>query len=73
VVDCHRRLNLQYHHTEPYRETKHTRLAELVPLCEGDHDLVEHRGCTLHKRTDGEYDLVPPDGHTDERGPPPDP
>src|SRR6266511_2098487 len=71
VVDCHQRDHLEYHHTNPYRDTKVTRLRELVPLCPHQHDLVEHRGFTLQRRADGEYDLLPPDNaDEDERGPP---
>ncbi len=75
VVGCHQRDHLEYHHTEPYRQTKVSRLRELVPLCSHQHDLVTHRGFQLRQRPDGEYDLLPPDdhGHTeaaDERAPP---
>jgi len=71
VVGCHQRDHLEYHHTNPYRDTKVTRLRELVPLCPHQHDLVEHRGFALRRRADGEYDLLPPDnGDKDERGPP---
>src|SRR6266540_2074252 len=75
VVDCHQREHLEYHHTQPYRDTKVTKLRELVPLCPHQHDLVTHRGFQLRQRPDGEYDLLPPDdhGHTeaaDERAPP---
>ena len=74
VVGCHQRDHLEYHHTEPYRQTKVSRLRELVPLCSHQHDLVTHRGFQLRPRPDGEYDVVPPDnGDEDERGPPPDP
>ena len=71
VVDCHQREHLEYHHTEPYRNTKVTRLRELVPLCDHQHDLVTHHGFTLQPRPDGQYDLLPPDDHADgERAPP---
>jgi hypothetical protein len=68
VVGCHRRVNIEDHHTEPFRETGHTAYRELAPLCSFDHDLVEHKGYQLRKRPDGEWDLVPPD-HAD-RAPP---
>jgi hypothetical protein len=67
VVGCHRRVAIQYHHTNPFRHTRHTRLDELAPLCSFHHRLVEHDHYTLAPRADGEYDLVAPDV---ERGPP---
>jgi hypothetical protein len=68
IVDCHRRVDIQYHHTDAYRDTGHTRFDELAPPCSFHHRLVEHKGYRLRKRPDGEYDLIPP-GRTD-RAPP---
>lgn len=73
VVDCHRRVAIEYHHTEPFRRTGHTKLSELVPLCRFHHRLVERDGYTLARRPDGECDLIPPGGFDEperDRGPP---
>jgi hypothetical protein len=60
IVDCHSRVAIEQHHTEPYRKTGHTRLRELAPLCRFHHRRVERDGCTLARRADGEYDLIEP-------------
>jgi hypothetical protein len=67
VRGCHRRVNLDWHHTPAYRHTGHTKLADLIPLCGQDHHRTENEGYTLLARGDGEYDLIPPDH---QRGPP---
>jgi hypothetical protein len=63
VVGCHGRVSIEHHHTEPYRRTGHTRLSDLAPLCRLHHRLVERDHYQLHKRADGEYDLIAP-AHT---------
>jgi hypothetical protein len=68
IVGCHRRVDIQYHHTEPFHETGHTRFDELAPPCFFHHRLVETKGYTLRKRPDGEWDLIPPGDN--ERAPP---
>ena len=60
IVDCHRQVAIEWHHTKPYRTTRHTKLEELGPLCKFHHALVERDGYTLHQRPDREWDLIPP-------------
>jgi len=59
---CGRRARLEYDHSDgcEYRITKHTRLDELEPLCDPDHDLKTCQGWALVEGT-GIRDMVPPD------------
>ena len=58
---CGRRVRLEYDHVDgfEYRKTRHTRLDELAPLCEPDHDLKTHHGWALVEGT-GVRPMVPP-------------
>ena len=46
---CGRRARLEYDHVDgyEYRTTRHTRLDELEPLCDPDHDLKTFQGWAL--------------------------
>ena len=59
---CGRRGRLEYDHIDSYefRRTRHTRLDELSPLCEADHDLKTQHGWALVEGT-GVRPMVPPD------------
>jgi hypothetical protein len=59
---CGRRARLEYDHSDgyEYRTTKHTRLDELDPFCDPDHDLKTYHGWALVDGT-GIRDMVPPD------------
>jgi hypothetical protein len=57
-----RRARLEYDHIDgyEYRRTRHTRVDELTPLCDRDHDLKTYDGWALVEGT-GVRPMVPPD------------
>jgi hypothetical protein len=59
---CGRRARLEYDHIDgyEYRVTGHTRVDELTPLCDPDHDLKTFHGWALVEGT-GVRPMVPPD------------
>jgi len=59
---CGRRARLEYDHIDgaEYRKTRHTRVDELTPLCDPDHDLKTYQGWALVEGT-GIRPMVPPD------------
>ncbi|HEX2384476.1 MAG TPA: hypothetical protein VHI95_17660 [Acidimicrobiales bacterium] len=59
---CGRRARLEYDHIDgfEYRSTRHTRVDELEPLCDPDHDLKTYKGWALVDGT-GLRPMVPPD------------
>jgi hypothetical protein len=59
---CGRRARLEYDHIDDheYRLTHHTRVDELAPLCDPDHDLKTLHGWALVEGT-GVRPMVPPD------------
>jgi hypothetical protein len=72
---CGRRARLEYDHSDgyEYRITRHTKLDELEPLCDPDHDLKTYKGWALIQGA-GTRPMVPPDDprhprHQRTRGP----
>ena len=65
------RTRVEHDHREPWRDTRHTRLDELDPLCEFHHDLKTRHGWALVAGT-GKRPMVPPDDprHPKHRGDP---
>jgi hypothetical protein len=59
VEGCHRR-RIEYDHRLDWKDTRHTRLDELDPLCEFHHDLKTRLGWALIPGT-GKRPFVPPD------------
>jgi hypothetical protein len=59
---CGRRARLEYDHIDgrEFRHTRHTRVDELAPLCEPDHDLKTNHGWALVAGS-GIRPMVPPD------------
>jgi hypothetical protein len=59
---CGHRARLEYDHSDgfEYHKTRHTRLDELNPLCDPDHDLKTNHGWALVEGT-GIRPMVPPD------------
>jgi hypothetical protein len=55
---CGRRARLEYDHIDgyEYRVTRHTRVDELTPLCDPDHDLKTTHGWALVEGTGGAAD-----------------
>ncbi|MGH8824267.1 MAG: hypothetical protein ACRDVN_07320, partial [Jiangellaceae bacterium] len=41
------RTRIEYDHRQPWKDTRHTRLNELDPLCDHHHDLKTHHGWAL--------------------------
>jgi hypothetical protein len=68
---CTRTQRLENDHRADWVKTKHTRLDELDPLCEHDHDLKTYKGWALVKGK-GKRPMVPPDDprHPNYRAPP---
>jgi len=66
---CGRRARLEYDHIDgaEYRITNHTRVDELEPLCDPDHDLKTYQGWALVNGT-GVRPMVPPDDPRHPRG-----
>ena len=58
-VECSS-MFVQIDHRIPWATSKHTRLDELDPLCEHDHDLKTYEGWALVRGT-GRRAFVPPD------------
>jgi Domain of unknown function (DUF222) len=59
VEGCHRR-RIEYDHRLDWKDTRHTRLDELDPLCDYHHDLKTRLGWALVPGT-GKRPFVPPD------------
>ena len=57
---CTRTQRLENDHREGWAKTKRTRIDELDPLCEHDHDLKTYEGWLLVDGT-GKRAMVPPD------------
>ena len=59
---CGRRARLEYDHVDgyEYHRTRHTRLDELTPLCDPDHDLKTYHGWALVEGK-GVRAMVPPE------------
>ena len=68
---CTRTQRLENDHREGWAETKRTRVDELDPLCEHEHDLKTYHGWALVKGQ-GKRPMVPPDHprHPKYRAPP---
>ncbi|HEX6577532.1 MAG TPA: HNH endonuclease signature motif containing protein [Jiangellaceae bacterium] len=59
VAGCWR-TRVEHDHRQPWKDTRHTRLDELDPLCEFHHDLKTRHGWALVAGT-GKRPMVPPD------------
>jgi Domain of unknown function (DUF222) len=70
---CTRTQRLENDHREGWAETKRTRVDELDPLCDHEHDLKTYHGWALVKGK-GKRPMVPPDDprHPNYRAPPED-
>ena len=68
---CTRTQRLENDHREGWAETRRTRLDELDPLCEHEHDLKTYHGWSLVNGK-GKRPMVPPDDprHPKYRAPP---